>query len=830
MKGDVMLLATLLTPDFSFRLLLTLAHFFWQGAAIGLLAFLLLQFLRNASAQIRCHILTLSLLAMAAAPIFTFMLLAPTDAKTSNQPSQPPPQPLRSSTASLPDTASPPILPLIAPTPPIAPQSSAPIPSPIDWRTRLHNFSQPLALLYLFIVLLMLARILLGLHATHRLSRHCQPVEPQILAALSRQMSLLGLTLQPALAYCTHITTPILIGLFRPTILLPLSLTSTLSIQQIESILAHELAHIRRLDPIFILVQRVVEALLFFHPLVWLISRRLDIERERACDQLVLKAGHNHLDYASALIELGQSALNTNLLPTHLAAASNPSQLRSRILSLLGHPPRQTVRLTLRSSLLLLAVAIVSCIFLPRLWAQSQPAKPATQPALLTKEELLQRITDLRSRVKDLSVSTTDVVVKGPPNIVQQSRRTIVLKRDMMYVDQVYGIGQNGPFHRQLSFDGQQTTQSGGLDGEAMISKGRSRWLDTQVVGFFTVNLLNPPGHGTNRSLLGALQHVPCTIRKDIELIDGHPCEVVEFAQKFNDKLNVWLDLERGLLPIRHRQFRPDGQLWFECNIEKAVEVEKGLWFATRAKTTTFPVFKDMPQLKEAMEQVIIVDSGPNGALIQVNTDPDDSIFDLVSHLPFGTKVFNIDDRKEWRVVGFSKDKKPATRTTAPAQGPATPLTVAPVITPDRKVEFDLKPWGEAVAGVQIRFRLSKENSPLHPYLDIKNSSQQNLKYDLGRPRVEFDQKWYTRENEQERLIDLYSGRTYNATGPIFLGDKWFGEQDHQPLRKTPGKHTIRVKIIAKAADGKGEPIEIITAPLTIDFDARGLATTEPTQ
>jgi hypothetical protein len=459
------------------------------------------------------------------------------------------------------------------------------------------------------------------------------------------------------------------------------------------------------------------------------------------------------------------------------------------------------------------------CLLLGGAEPPTKPAAPATAPALLTKDQLLQRVTDLRSRVKDISVVTEDVVTKGPPNIVRRSHRTIVMKRDMTFIDELYG--DNAPtFHRQHSFDGRQTVQAGGPDGDAMISKGRSRWLDTQTMGFFTVNLLNPPGFGTNRSLLGSLQKVPCTIRKDVELIDGHPCEVVEFADPHNDILIAWLDLERGLLPIRHRQFRHDGTLWFECNVEKALEVEKDLWFATRAKTTVFDVFKGL-ESAGGVEQVILVDSGPDGPLLQVNTDPDDSIFDLASRLPIGTKVFNVDNMKDWRVVGFTKNKQPATRPAAAAQPAPLPLMTTPIIAAERKVEFDLRPWSDAVQGVSLRFRLGKDNGPGSPYLDIKNSNPQHMRYDFGRARLEFDQKWYFREDEKERLIDLSAGRTYQGIGPIFLGANWIAEQNHQRLTMSGGKHTIRVKFTAKPADGKGESFEVVSAPLEIDWPAK---------
>jgi hypothetical protein len=464
-----------------------------------------------------------------------------------------------------------------------------------------------------------------------------------------------------------------------------------------------------------------------------------------------------------------------------------------------------------KRSSLIVAAALALCLGLGGAEPQT---KPTTAPALLTKEQLLQRVTELRSRVKDLSVVTEDIVTKGPPNTVRRSHKTIVMKRDMMYIDELYG-SELPTFRVQRSFDGKQTTIDGRPAGDAMISKGRSREMDTQTMGFFTVNLLNPPGQGTNRSLLGSLQKVPCTIRKEIEIIDGHSCEVVEFAEPRNDKLIAWLDLDRGLLPVRHRQFRHDGTLWFECNVEKAIEVEKDLWFATRAKTTVFDVFKDL-EGAGGVEQVIIVDSFPNGPLLQVNTDPDDSIFDLASRLPIGTKLHNLDNMREMRVVGFTKNQQPATKPAAAAEPANHPLLAAQNFAVERKVEFDLKPWSEAVQGVSLRFRLGKDNGSGSPYLDIKNSNQQHMRYDFGRPRLEFDQKWYFRENEKEYFSDLSAGRTYQGIGPIFLGAKWITEQGRQPLVKAPGKHTIRVKFTAKPADGKGEAFEVVSAPLEI--------------
>ena len=81
---------------------------------------------------------------------------------------------------------------------------------------------------------------------------------------MGRQATALGLRLRPVLAYCERVTVPTVVGVLKPMILLPFTLTSGLSPEQIESVLAHELAHLRRSDHLVNLLQRVIESLLFF--------------------------------------------------------------------------------------------------------------------------------------------------------------------------------------------------------------------------------------------------------------------------------------------------------------------------------------------------------------------------------------------------------------------------------------------------------------------------------------------------------------------------------------------------------------------------------------
>src|SRR4029079_2061638 len=100
------------------------------------------------------------------------------------------------------------------------------------------------------------------------------------------------------------IQTPVVVGYFRPTILLPICVATGLPESQLELILAHELARIRRHDYVVNLLQTLVETLFFYHPAVWWLSRQIRIEREHCCDDLVVRLLGNRLEYGRALVAI----------------------------------------------------------------------------------------------------------------------------------------------------------------------------------------------------------------------------------------------------------------------------------------------------------------------------------------------------------------------------------------------------------------------------------------------------------------------------------------------------------------------------------------------
>jgi beta-lactamase regulating signal transducer with metallopeptidase domain len=106
---------------------------------------------------------------------------------------------------------------------------------------------------------------------------------------------------------------PGLVGIFRPAILLPHGIERELSPAEMNAVLAHELCHWRRHDTLSAAIQRGVEALFWFHPLVWWLGRRLVIERENACDEAVLAAGSNPQTYIESILKVCKFSLHSPL-------------------------------------------------------------------------------------------------------------------------------------------------------------------------------------------------------------------------------------------------------------------------------------------------------------------------------------------------------------------------------------------------------------------------------------------------------------------------------------------------------------------------------------
>jgi len=207
---------------------------------------------------------------------------------------------------------------------------------------------------YLLGVLLMLGRLLFAVHGGKRLRRDSIPIQdPLLLATIQQQVELWRLRTIPLIAYCDRVAVPVLIGILHPTILLPASLATGLSPEQVRLVIAHELAHLRRYDHVIVVLQRTIESVLFFHPAVWYVSHRLTVEREFCCDDLAVtaEAEGDPADYAESLIrvmELSRRARGTTPAPgvAMTTGGGRPSVFVRRIARILGQSDCPLIRLS----------------------------------------------------------------------------------------------------------------------------------------------------------------------------------------------------------------------------------------------------------------------------------------------------------------------------------------------------------------------------------------------------------------------------------------------------------------------------------------------------
>ena len=171
-------------------------------------------------------------------------------------------------------------------------------------------------------------------HASH-LSRSAGNADPAVSSIVDGLVRRIGVTQPVRLRTATDAATPGVVGWLRPVLLLPPAAAMGLTATQLEAVLAHELAHVRRRDYLVNMIQIVVETLFFYHPVVWWTSRQIRLERELCCDDIAVAACGNPVEYARGLAALARRQL------TPLAQAATGGPLMYRVRRLLGLAPRE---------------------------------------------------------------------------------------------------------------------------------------------------------------------------------------------------------------------------------------------------------------------------------------------------------------------------------------------------------------------------------------------------------------------------------------------------------------------------------------------------------
>jgi beta-lactamase regulating signal transducer with metallopeptidase domain len=186
-----------------------------------------------------------------------------------------------------------------------------------------------------------LLRIAYGIWRIHKIRRGCSVIEISRMDANVRQMIA---SYRPQRSFTLlesdKVRVPTAIGFFKPAVILPSWCLNELSSEELSATLIHEFAHLRRWDDWTNLLQKVLRALFFFHPAVWWLDNRLALEREMACDDLVLVATDNPRAYAQCLVSLAEKSVVRRSLALAQAAVHGLRHMSLRISQIMDvkHP------------------------------------------------------------------------------------------------------------------------------------------------------------------------------------------------------------------------------------------------------------------------------------------------------------------------------------------------------------------------------------------------------------------------------------------------------------------------------------------------------------
>jgi beta-lactamase regulating signal transducer with metallopeptidase domain len=298
-------LAHLLSPETMRIVALTLLHFLWQGAALAAVAYLSLSLLRSSSTRYATLVGLLAL--MLASPVATFLILNAQATATA----------LTGSSVGASETSGHAVATKHQPT----------VPS----RTAPDYFILLVELWFAGVVLFSL-RSAGGFFLVVRLRRkESTPVSRDLLNLCQALQERMGITRFVSYCESLQLSAPVVVGWIRPVVLLPVSALTGLDETQLQAVIAHELAHIRRLDAFVNLFQIAVESLLFYHPAVWWLGKRMREERENCCDDAAVAVCGSAVTYAHALARMAES----HVAP-QLAMAANRGPLAARVARLLG--------------------------------------------------------------------------------------------------------------------------------------------------------------------------------------------------------------------------------------------------------------------------------------------------------------------------------------------------------------------------------------------------------------------------------------------------------------------------------------------------------------
>lgn len=315
------------------------------------------------------------------------------------------------------------------------------------------------------------------------------------LSVIVRQAKPLILQSHVPVKTTSQLLEPGLVGVLRPVILVPESLSERLSGPEIDAVLAHELTHLRRQDNLLAMIHMLVAAIFWFHPLVWFIGSRLSEEREHACDEAVLETGKKPLDYAQAILKVCRSYFRS---PLPCASGVSGSDLDRRITAIMA---RRNIDDVDPNKILLLAGLGLFLILTPFVSGGLRPA--STMPMVQNFVSMLTIAESRREPVKEVlpirrprhrtvsqpaSVAAQPRLVSAPA--IDASLPMIVLPAPQLAAEPIAGAKDEIPVCRPP-----QTLPGSHLAGP-QVCLPQKEWDRLKAQGL----VLMPDGHSLARS------------------------------------------------------------------------------------------------------------------------------------------------------------------------------------------------------------------------------------------------------------------------------------------------------------------------------------------
>ena len=344
----------------------TLLHFCWQGTAVAVAYAAVDRITARATSKVRYFVALSALLLMPAVVIGTFAeelrVATPTH--------------ITGDATNIVYTAPSGITPLLHELP-----LASSLEQPTEWlATRTDSMLPWVDAIWFVGVLFLALRSLGGWWQLALVRRHAQRMIPvEIERAFLRLCEQIEVGRKVALRASDEVISPLAMGVWRATVILPISAVLSLPREELEAVIAHELGHIRRWDYLWNLLQTAIESLLFFHPAVWWISRTVRDRREICCDEIAVRTCSDAAIYARALLRLEEQ--RTVKLRLAMAIGGCGGSLLTRIRKVLGEDMAMEGNMTSGVSVATIGALVLTLLLGPKIGeAVASPA--ATHPTL----------------------------------------------------------------------------------------------------------------------------------------------------------------------------------------------------------------------------------------------------------------------------------------------------------------------------------------------------------------------------------------------------------------------------------------------------------------